>query len=229
MSITVIDYGSGNLKSAAKALEAAANNINLNLKVVVTSDPKIIKESKKIILPGQGSFRDCYLGIKKISGLEDALNEFVLVKKKPIFGICVGMQLFAKIGYESQETKGFGWIDATVKKINNINKTLKLPHMGWNQIEFKKDFALFSGLQNKSHMYFVHSYELITKQKNYVIATTNYGNSIIVAVAKENIFGTQFHPEKKSKKWIENIRKFFKMGVINDYFSQPLILKMVCV
>jgi len=95
MSITVIDYGSGNLKSAAKALEAAANNINLNLKVVVTSDPKIIKESKKIILPGQGSFRDCYLGIKKISGLEDALNEFVLVKKKPIFGICVGMQLFA--------------------------------------------------------------------------------------------------------------------------------------
>jgi len=117
MSITVIDYGSGNLKSAAKALEAAANNINLNLKVIVTSDPKIIKESKKIILPGQGSFRDCYLGIKKISGLEDVLNEFVLVKKKPIFGICVGMQLFAKIGYESQETKGFGWVDATVKKI----------------------------------------------------------------------------------------------------------------
>ena len=115
MSITVIDYGSGNLKSAAKALEVAANNINLNLKVVVTSDPKIIKESKKIILPGQGSFRDCYLGIKKILGLEDALNEFVLVKKKPIFGICVGMQLFAKIGYESQETKGFGWIDAKVK------------------------------------------------------------------------------------------------------------------
>jgi len=146
MSITVIDYGSGNLKSAAKALEAAANNINLNLKVVVTSDPKIIKESKKIILPGQGSFRDCYLSLKKIPGLEDTLNEFVLVKKKPIFGICVGMQLFAKIGYESQETKSFGWINATVKKINNINKTLKLPHMGWNQIEFKKDFPLYSGL-----------------------------------------------------------------------------------
>ena len=126
MSITVIDYGSGNLKSAAKALEAAANNINLNLKVAVTSDPKIIKESKKIILPGQGSFRDCYLGIKKISGLEDALNEFVLVKKKPIFGICVGMQLFAKIGYESQKTEGFGWIDAEVRKINNINNKIKM-------------------------------------------------------------------------------------------------------
>ena len=145
MSISVIDYGSGNLKSAAKALETAANNINVKSKIIVTSNPEEIKTSDKIILPGQGSFRDCYLGIKKISGLEDSLNEFVLIKKKPIFGICVGMQLFAKIGYESKETKGFGWIDAAVKKINNINKTLKLPHMGWNQIEFKKDFPLFSG------------------------------------------------------------------------------------
>jgi glutamine amidotransferase len=138
MFIAVIDYGSGNLKSAAKALEAASNNTNINSKIVVTSDPKIIKKANKIVLPGQGSFKDCCLGIKKISGLEDALNEFVLIKKRPIFGICVGMQLFAKIGYESQETKGFGWIDGEVRKINNINKTLKLPHMGWNQIELKK-------------------------------------------------------------------------------------------
>jgi len=210
MSIAVIDYGSGNLKSAAKALEAAANNINVDSKITVTSDPEIIKQSKKIILPGQGSFRDCYLGVKKIPGLEDALNEFVLVKKKPIFGICVGMQLFAKIGYESQETKGFGWIDAIVRKINNINKTLKLPHMGWNQIEFKKDSALFSGLENKSHMYFVHSYELTTKQKNCVVATTNYGNQIIVAIAKENIFGTQFHPEKSQKNGLKILENFLK-------------------
>ena len=210
MSITVIDYGSGNLKSAAKALEAAANNININSKIVVTSDPKIIKLSKKIILPGQGSFRDCYLGIKKIPGLEDALNEFVLVKKKPIFGICVGMQLFAKIGYESQETKGFGWIDGEVRKINNINKTLKLPHMGWNQIELKKDFTLFSNLQNKSHMYFVHSYELITKQKDCIAATINYGSSITAAVIKENIFGTQFHPEKSQKNGLIILENFLK-------------------
>jgi glutamine amidotransferase len=210
MSIAVIDYGSGNLKSAAKALEAAAKNINLNLKVVVTSDPKIIKESKKIILPGQGSFRDCYLGIKKIDGLEDTLNEFVMIKKKPILGICVGMQLFAKIGYESQETKGFGWIDGEVRKINNINKTLKLPHMGWNQIELKKDFFLFSNLKNKSHMYFVHSYELITKQKDCIVATTNYGNSITVAVFKENIFGTQFHPEKSQKNGLMILENFLK-------------------
>ena len=210
MYITVIDYGSGNLKSAAKALETAANNISVKSKIMVTSDPEVIKKSNKVILPGQGSFRDCYLGIKKISGLESALNEFVLVKKNPILGICVGMQLFAKIGYESQETKGFGWIDATVKKINNINKTLKLPHMGWNQIEFKKDFALFSGLENKSHMYFVHSYELTTKQKDCIVATTSYGNQIIVAVAKENIFGTQFHPEKSQKNGLKILENFLK-------------------
>ena len=210
MSITVIDYGSGNLKSAAKALETAASNINVKSKIVVTSDPEVIKKSNKVILPGQGSFRDCYLGIKKIPGLNETLNEFVLVKKKPIFGICVGMQLFAKIGYESQETKGFGRIDAIVRKINNINKTLKLPHMGWNQIEFKKDFTLFSGLENKSHMYFVHSYELITKQKDCIVATTNYGNQIIVAVAQENIFGTQFHPEKSQKNGLKILENFLK-------------------
>jgi len=213
MSIAVIDYSSGNLKSAAKALEAAANNINLDSKIVVTSNPEEIKKSNKIILPGQGSFRDCYLGIKKINGLIDTLNDFVLVQKKPIFGICVGMQLFAKIGYESEETKGFGWIDGVVKKINNINKTLKLPHMGWNQIEFKKDFLLFSGIENKSHMYFVHSYEFLTKQKDCIVATTNYGNSIIVAVAKDNIFGTQFHPEKSQKNGLKLLENFLKWEV----------------
>ena len=210
MSITVIDYGSGNLKSAAKALETAAKNINLNLKVVVTSNPEVIKKSNKIILPGQGSFRDCYLGIKKISGLEDALNEFVLVKKKPIFGICVGMQLFAKIGYESQETKGFGWIDATVKKINNINKKIKLPHMGWNEIELKKNCFLFSNVKDKSHMYFIHSYEFKTKQKDCIVATTDYGNSVIVSVEKENIIGTQFHPEKSQKNGLIILENFLK-------------------
>ena len=210
MSITVIDYGSGNLKSAAKALEVAVNNVNLSSKIVVTSDPKIIKQSDKIILPGQGSFRDCYLGIKKIPGLNETLNEFVLVKKKPIFGICVGMQLFAKIGYESQETKGFGWIDAEVRKINNMSKKLKLPHMGWNEIELKKNNFLFSNIKNKSHMYFIHSYEFMTKQKDCVVAVTNYGNSIIVSVTKEKIVGTQFHPEKSQKNGIIILENFLK-------------------
>jgi len=210
MFITVIDYGSGNLKSAAKALEAAANNTNINSKIVVTSDPKIIKQSEKIVLPGQGSFRDCFLGIKKIPGLDEILNELVLVKKIPIFGICVGMHLFAKTGFESQETKGFGWIDAEVRKINNINKTIKLPHMGWNEIELKKDYFLFSNIKNKSHMYFIHSYEFMTKKKDYIVATTNYGNSIIVSIAKENIVGTQFHPEKSQKNGLVILENFLK-------------------
>ena len=213
MSIAIIDYGSGNLRSAAKALEVANKNLNVNSKIVITSDPEVIKKSNKIILPGQGSFRDCFLGIKKINGLIDTLNDFVLVQKKPIFGICVGMQLFAKIGYESEKTKGFGWIDGVVKKINNLDKTLKLPHMGWNQIEFKKDFLLFSGIENKSHMYFVHSYEFLTKQKDCIVATTNYGNSIIVAVAKDNIFGTQFHPEKSQKNGLKLLENFLKWEV----------------
>ena len=210
MSISVIDYGSGNLKSAAKALETAANNVNANSKIFVTSDPKIIKQSDKIVLPGQGSFRDCYLGIKKIPELNETLNEFVLEKKKPILGICVGMQLFAKTGYESQKTEGFGWIDAEVRKINNMNKKIKLPHMGWNEIELKKDCFLFSNIKNKSHMYFIHSYEFMTKQEDCVIATTNYGNSIIVSVAKDNIVGTQFHPEKSQRDGLIILENFLK-------------------
>ena len=210
MSISVIDYGSGNLKSAAKALETAANNVNANSKIFVTSDPKIIKQSDKIVLPGQGSFGDCYSGIKKIPELNETLNEFVLEKKKPILGICVGMQLFAKTGYESQKTEGFGWIDAEVRKINNMNKKIKLPHMGWNEIEFKKDCFLFSNIKNKSHMYFIHSYEFMTKQKDCVIATTDYGNSITASVAKENIVGTQFHPEKSQKNGLIVLENFLK-------------------
>ena len=213
MLIAIIDYGSGNLRSAAKALEVANKNLNTNLKIIITSDPGVIRKSNKIILPGQGSFRDCFLGIKKINGLVDTLNDFVLVQKKPIFGICIGMQLFAKIGYESKETKGFGWIDGIVKKINNINKTLKLPHMGWNQIEYKKNFSLFSDIENQPHMYFVHSYEFLTKQKDCIVATTNYGNSIIAAVAKDNIFGTQFHPEKSQKNGLKLLENFLKWEI----------------
>jgi glutamine amidotransferase len=213
MSITVIDYGSGNLKSAAKALEAAANNLNISSKIEVTSDPKKISQSDKIVLPGQGSFRDCFLGIKKIPELNEILNELVLKKKKPILGICVGMQLFAKTGYEAQETKGFGWIDAEVRKINNMNKKLKLPHMGWNELELKKDCFLFSNIKNKSHVYFIHSYEFKTKQKDCVVATTNYGNSIIVSVAKDNIVGTQFHPEKSQKNGLIILENFLKWKI----------------
>ena len=129
------------------------------------------------------------------------------------------MQLFAKTGYESQETKGFGWIDGEVRKINNINKTLKLPHMGWNEIELKKDCFLFSNLENKSHMYFVHSYELITKQKDYVVATAKLWKVSYRCGSKRKYFWHPVSSRKKSKKWFKDLRKFFKMEVINDYFS----------
>jgi imidazole glycerol-phosphate synthase subunit HisH len=210
MSIVVIDYGSGNLRSAAKSLETAANNAQKNFKIEITSNPKKISQADKIVLPGQGSFRDCYLGIKKIPELAETLNEFVLEKKKPILGICVGMQLFAKVGHEFSETKGFGWFDAEVRKINNMNKKIKLPHMGWNEIEFKKDCFLFFNVKNKSHVYFTHSYEFMTNEKECVIATTNYGNPIIASVVKDNIIGTQFHPEKSQKNGLKILENFLK-------------------
>ena len=185
MSITVIDYGSGNLRSAAKALEAAASNTNLDLKIVVTSNPEVIKKSNKVILPGQGSFRDCYLGIKKISGLKDVLNEFVLVKKKPIFGICVGMQLFAKIGYESQETKGFGWLDATVKKINNI-KISNIKKNKLNSIKTKKKISGIIPSGTLKSLKF-HNNEDVAKY-NLIIICAGNDSSLIKKIFKNETF-----------------------------------------
>ena len=211
MSITIIDYGSGNLKSAAKALELAANNINANSKIVVTSDPKIIKQSDKIVLPGQGSFRDCYLGIKKISGLDETLNEFVLERKKPILGICVGMQLFANFGDEDGGSDGLGWIEGKVKKISLKDLSLKLPHMGWNNIQILSNSKLLSGVNNDSHFYFVHSYSYEVDEKKYVSATTNYSIEIVSAIEKDNIFGTQFHPEKSQQAGMQVIKNFIEL------------------
>ena len=199
--IALIDHGVGNLRSVEKALAAVGANVSL------TRDPDVIVSADKLVLPGVGAFGDCMNGLRESGTLEIVRS---LAVERPFLGICVGMQLFAKTGYESQETKGFGWIDAEVRKINNINKKLKLPHMGWNEIELKKDSFLFSNIKNKSHVYFIHSYEFMTKQKDYVIATTNYGNSIIVSVAKENIVGTQFHPEKSQKNGLIILENFLK-------------------
>ena len=143
--------------------------------------------------------------------MNEILNEFVLEKKKPILGICVGMQLFAKIGYEeSSKTEGFGWIDAEVRKINNMNKKNKITSHGMERNRIKKDCFLFTNIKNKSHVYFIHSYEFMTKQKDCVVATTNYGNPIIVSVTKENIVGTQFHPEKSQKNGLIILENFLK-------------------
>ena len=211
MSITVIDYGSGNLKSAAKALETAANNINLSKKIIVSSDPKIIKQSDKIVLPGQGSFKACKSGIDNIKGLQEELNESVLVKKKPIYGICAGMQLFATTGHEEEKTSGLNWIPGDVIKLDLGSSKLKIPHMGWNELKVEKNSKVFEDEINKNHAYFIHSYEFIPEDKKNVSITTNYGKDVIAAVSSENIFGSQFHPEKSQNTGIKILTNFLNL------------------
>ena len=211
MSTVVIDYGSGNLKSAAKALEAAAKNVNKNSKIIVTSDPKIINQSDKIVLPGQGSFKACKDGIDNIKGLQAELNESVLVKKKPIYGICAGMQLFATKGYEEEETTGLNWISGEVVKLNLGSSKLKIPHMGWNELKIESESKVFKDLINKNHAYFIHSYEFIPKDKKMVSLTTNYGKDIVAAVSFKNIYGAQFHPEKSQNTGIKILTNFLKL------------------
>ena len=170
-----------------------------------------IKTSDKIVLPGQGSFKSCVDALNKISGLNDALNEFVLVNKKPLLGICVGLQMFADVGYEETETKGLGWISGKVSKIDNQNGKFKLPHIGWNQINILKDSKIFKQVENNSHMYFVHSYEFIPKDNKVISATTDYSTKVVCSVEKENIFGTQFHPEKSDKTGLKIINNFINL------------------
>jgi glutamine amidotransferase len=213
MYVSIIDYGTGNLNSVSKAIEAAATKINTKINIKISNNPKDILDSDKIILPGQGSYRQCALGVKNISGLWDAINEFVLIKKKPIFGICVGMQLFSDQGFEEEVTKGFGWIEGSVKKIKLNNKDSKLPHIGWNEVNILKKNGLFSGIKDLSHFYFVHSYSFEAENINDVICTTDYEKPIVAAILKENIFGTQFHPEKSQENGIKLLSNFLNWSL----------------
>ena len=208
MNITIVDYKSGNISSVINSFkEVAQNKVN----VEVTSDLKKIKSSDKVVLPGQGSFKSCFDALNKINGLVDTLNDFAINNKKPLFGICVGLQMFADIGYEETETKGLGWISGKVSKIDNQNGKYKLPHIGWNQINIVKESKIFKDIENNSHMYFVHSYEFIPKDKNIISATTDYSSNIVCSVEKENIFGTQFHPEKSDKMGLKIIDNFINL------------------
>jgi glutamine amidotransferase len=213
MYVSIVDYGTGNLNSVSKALEAAAKKNNKKINIKISSKPKDILDSDKIILPGQGSYRQCALAVKKISGLWDALNEFVLIKKKPIFGICVGMQLFSDQGYEEQITEGFGWIKGSVKKIELNNKDLKLPHIGWNEVNIVKKNDLFLDIKNLSHFYFVHSFAFEVENINDVICTTDYEKPIVAGLLKGNIFGTQFHPEKSQSNGIDLLSNFLNWNL----------------
>jgi imidazole glycerol-phosphate synthase subunit HisH len=208
MNVTIIDYNSGNISSVINSFkEVAKDTVNIE----VTSDLKKIKSSDKIVLPGQGSFKSCVEALANINGLTDTLKEFATINKKPLLGICVGLQMFADIGYEETETKGLGWISGKVTKINNQNGKYKLPHIGWNQINIVKDSKIFKDIKNDSHMYFVHSYEFVPEDKNVILATTNYSSNIVCSVEKENIFGTQFHPEKSDKIGLKLINNFINL------------------
>ena len=208
MNVTIVYYNSGNISSVINSFKEVAKN-KVNIKV--TSDLNKIKLSDKIVLPGQGSFKSCIDALNNIDGLVDALNEFVKINKKPLLGICVGLQMFADIGYEETETKGLGWISGKVSKIDNQNGKYKLPHIGWNQINIVKDSKIFKDIENNSHMYFVHSYEFHPEDNNVISATTDYSSNIVCSVEKENIFGTQFHPEKSDKIGLKIINNFINL------------------
>ena len=208
MNVTIVDYNSGNISSVINSFkEVAENKVNIE----VTSDLKKIKSSDKVVLPGQGSFKSCVDALNNINGLVDTLNEFVINKKKPLLGICVGLQMFADIGFEETETIGLGWIPGKVSKIDNQNGKYKLPHIGWNQINIVKDSKLFKDIEKFSHMYFVHSYEFIPEDKNVISATTDYSSNIVCSLEKENIFGVQFHPEKSDKIGLRIIDNFINL------------------
>jgi len=213
MYVTIVDYGTGNINSVSKALAVAANQINKKINIKISNKPKDILDSDRIILPGQGSYRQCALAVKNVSGLWGSLNEFVLVKEKPIFGICVGMQLFSEQGYEENVTEGFGWIKGSVKKIEIDNKDLKLPHIGWNEVNITKKSDLFLDIKNLSHFYFVHSFAFQNKDAKDVICTTDYERPIVAGILKKNIFGTQFHPEKSQSNGIKLLSNFINWEV----------------
>ncbi len=208
MKVTIVDYNSGNISSVINSFkEVAKDKVNIE----VTADLNKIKSSDKVVLPGQGSFKSCVDALNKINGLTETLTEFAINNKKPLLGICVGLQMFADIGYEETETKGLGWISGKVSKIDNRNGKYKLPHIGWNQINIVKQSKLFENVENNSHMYFVHSYEFIPEDKNVISATTDYSSNIVCSVETENIFGTQFHPEKSDKLGLKIIDNFISI------------------
>ena len=211
MLLTVVDYGVGNLRSIAKSIEKANSDCNLNYSVKVSSDLNDIKKSDKIVLPGQGSFKACKNGINNIEGLQEELNESVLLKKKPIYGICAGMQLFATKGYEEEETPGLNWIQGEVVKLDLGSSKLKIPHMGWNELKLKNNSKVFKDVVDKDHAYFIHSYEFVPKDKKNISLTTNYGKDVIAAVSLENIYGSQFHPEKSQNTGIKILTNFLNL------------------
>lgn len=209
--VAIIDYGAGNLRSAAKAFERVAAERGAGDEIVVTADPEIVRRADRIMLPGVGAFADCKAGLDAVTGMVEVLEEKVIRGGAPFLGVCVGMQLLASEGREKIVTQGLGWIPGAVEKIAPSDPALKIPHMGWNTIALTRAHALLEGIATGPdglHAYFVHSYHLKVADPDHLIATTDYGGSLTACVGRDNIFGTQFHPEKSQALGLKLIENF---------------------
>ena len=210
MIVAIVDYGSGNLCSAAKAFERAARENEIPAEVNVTSAPEAIAAADSIVLPGVGAFADCRRGLMAVPGLEAALHEAVMIRARPFLGICVGMQLMADAGREFETVEGLGWIGGVVAAIEPADSGLKIPHMGWNEIEPRSAHPLLGGLGGGVHAYFVHSYHFRLADATDLVASTDYGGPLAAVIGRDNLAGTQFHPEKSQEAGLRLIRNFLR-------------------
>jgi glutamine amidotransferase len=213
MRVAIIDYGSGNLRSATKAFERAAREAGIAAEIDLTADPERVRSADRIVLPGVGAYADCARGLHAVTGMWEAVEETAIKKARPFLGICVGMQLMSERGLEKVVTDGFGWIKGDVKEIAPSDPRLKIPQIGWNTIELKRKHPLFEGIPTGDkglHAYFVHSYHLDAANEADVVAIADYGGPVTAAVAKDNLAGTQFHPEKSQALGLALIANFLK-------------------
>jgi glutamine amidotransferase len=210
MKVAIVDYGSGNLRSAAKAFERAAAEDSVSARVEVTSEPETVATADRIVLPGVGAFADCRRGLAGVPGLESALHEAVIARARPFLGICVGMQLMADRGREFETVDGLGWIAGEVIAIEPRDTKLKIPHMGWNEIEPQAPHPLLAGLKAGAHVYFVHSFQFCLDDPDDALATTDYGGPLTAMVRRGNLAGTQFHPEKSQETGLRLIGNFLR-------------------
>jgi glutamine amidotransferase len=209
-TVALIDYGSGNLRSAEKALARVAAENATGHDIVVTADANAIAKAERIVLPGVGAFDDCMAGLNALPGMVDALRDAVLKRGVPFLGICVGMQLLADVGREFGDHKGLGWIGGEVVKIAPRNRSLKIPHMGWNELKIEHTHPLLANIPPNGHAYFVHSYHFRTKDPAHVLATADYGETLTAMIGRDNITGTQFHPEKSQAVGLTLLGNFLK-------------------
>jgi glutamine amidotransferase len=210
MLTAIIDYGSGNLRSAAKAFARAGGDMDSAEDVIVTSRPEDVRDADRIVLPGQGAFAECRRGLAAVPGLEEAIVEAVTAHGRPFFGICVGMQLMAQRGREFETVAGLGWIDGEVVPIAPADPAFKIPHMGWNELDLQREHPVFDGVAGGTHTYFVHSFHFAVADKADLLATADYAQTLTAAVGRDNMVGTQFHPEKSQDAGLRLIANFLR-------------------